>query len=219
MTLHFQREVDHLKGQLLHLCAVVEDSLQKAARAMERRDMKLAAEVIDGDAEIDLLEVELEEECLKILALHQPVAIDLRFVVTAMKINNDLERVGDLTANIAERAVDLGPGDGTELPIRFDEMVRVTLGMLKQSIDALVNLDAGLADEVRRTDDEVDRMHREVFHRARELLERSEVPAAVVLSLVSVSRQLERIADHATNIAEDVIYMVQGTIARHRGSA
>jgi phosphate transport system protein len=215
MSVHFERELGKLKNKLLHLCAVVEDNLNRAVRALETRDVAMAEEVVEADRTIDNLEVEVEEDCLKILALHQPVAIDLRFIVTAMKINNDLERVGDLAVNIAERAIALGTDYPADLPIDFEAMAEVTKRMVKLSLDALINLDADLAREVCRMDDEVDEYNRRMFDVFDDVLGKQPDLAGTLLHLLSVSRHLERIADHATNIAEDVIYMVNGEIARH----
>ena len=218
MTVHFQREIEKLKVKLLHLCAVVEDSLKQAVQSLEAQDATLAGELIDRDSEIDRLEVDLEEDCLKILALHQPVAIDLRFVVTALKINNDLERVGDLAVNIAERTVELAAAPLGESPVDFTAMAQVTMTMIQRSLDALVNMDSRLAAEVITSDDRVDHMHREMFITIEAAIRQRPEDTLALLSLLSVSRHLERIADHATNIAEDVIYMVQGRIARHVSS-
>jgi phosphate transport system protein len=218
MTVHFQREIEKLKSKLLHLCALVEDGLRRAVESLESRDTEMAAAVVARDNEIDRLEVDLEEDCLKILALHQPVAIDLRFVITALKINNDLERVGDLAVNIAERTIDLATAPLAESPVDLTDMVQVTVSMLQKSIDALVNLDARLAAEVARSDDRIDDMHRQTFAQITEAIRARPEHTAALLSLLSVSRHLERIADHATNIAEDVIYMVEGRIARHAGN-
>ncbi|MBN2584038.1 MAG: phosphate signaling complex protein PhoU [Planctomycetes bacterium] len=215
MTIHFQREVEKLKDKLLHLCGMVEDSLRKAAVAFERGDSKLAREVIDADQQIDLAEMDIEEECLKILALHQPVAIDLRFIVAALKMNNDLERVGDLATNIAERAISCRDEECGDVPEEILEMVRLTQEMLKQSIDALINMDGDLARRVCDADDRVDELNRRVYEIIRaEIGSGNRLPPGR-LNVLAVSRHLERIADHATNIAEDVIYMVRGKIARH----
>jgi len=215
MSAHFQRELGKLKDKLLHLCAVVEDNLNRAVRALQTRDVALASDVVAGDVAVDQMEVDVEEDCLKILALHQPVATDLRFIVTAMKINNDLERVGDLAVNIAERAIALGTDYPRDLPIDFEAMADVTKRMVKQSLDALINMDADLACTVCSMDDEVDECNRRMFQVFDSALSKRPGLASELLHLLSVSRHLERIADHATNIAEDVIYMVNGKIARH----
>jgi len=217
MTKHYQKEIDKLKKQLLHLTATVEERVQAAVSSVMEKDENLAREVIDGDHEIDLMEVELEEELLKILALHQPVAIDLRFIVAALKINSDLERIGDLAVNIAERAHRLSLFQVRSAPFRLEEMLGLVMGMVKGSTDALINLDVDLARTICDTDDQVDDVHREAYKNVLSRIREYPEQADFYMSLVSISRNLERIADHATNIAEDVIYMVEGEIVRHRG--
>jgi phosphate transport system protein len=215
MSVHLQREIDHLKRQLLSLCAMVEEQVHLAIRALLERDAELARQIQTRDSEIDQREVEVEEECLKTLALHQPVAIDLRFVVATLKINSDLERIGDLAVNIARKAVAFIGQGSAEIPFDVAGMWQKTQGMLHDSIDALVNLDVGLANQVCAQDNEVDQMKRENRKRAEAILLKDAARVPGILNLLAVSRNLERIADHATNIAEDVIYMVQGRIIRH----
>ena len=216
MPKHLLKEIETLKRNILFLCAVVEEAVCKAVRAIEENDERLAASVIEGDSEIDRMEVELEEECLKVLALHQPVAIDLRLIVALLKINSDLERIGDLSVNIAKEALALSPGKRMEFPGRLSEMAERTRTMVKRSLDALVNLDANLAADVRTADKEVDAMNKELYdHLTAQVREQ---PARIhsLFRLISVARHLERIGDHATNIAEDIIYMLDGEIVRHR---
>jgi phosphate transport system protein len=172
--------------------------------------------VIEKDLEIDHSEVEVEEECLRILALHQPVAIDLRFIVAALKLNNDLERIGDLAVNIAERALFLSRVTPPVIPFDFNEMAQRTRDMLKQSLDALVNMDIELARRVCAEDDEVDRINREMYVHVKQAIRQHPHHLEALVHLLSVSRHLERIADHTTNIAEDVIYMIEGEIVRHK---
>ena len=148
MTVHIKREIDKLKKMLMSLCEVVEESLRQAVKSIRDRDEKLAEKVIETDIEIDHMEVDIEEECLKILALYQPVAIDLRFIITALKINNDLERIGDLAVNLAERSKFLAGRQSENIPFDFDEMTEKTKSMLHKSLEALVNMDAKLAYEV-----------------------------------------------------------------------
>lgn len=215
MTLHMQREIEKLKSRLLQLADLVQQSLQNAVLAVQQHNATLAAEVIDCDADIDAMEIEVEEECLKILALHQPVAIDLRFVITAMKINNDLERVGDLAANIAERAADLADMQQPPENIDFTSMADDVRKMLASSITALTTLDAALARNVCQDDDAVDAANRDNLRRIEKLIAQHVGHTGAYLRLMLISRHLERVADHATNIAEDVIYMTEGSIARH----
>lgn len=215
MSEHFRREVERLKRMILSLSAVVEENLRRAVRAVEERREKLAAEVLRTDLDIDQSEVEVEEECLKILALHQPVAIDLRFIVAVLKINNDLERIGDLAVNIAERAMYLSAKGTNGDTLNFSEMAHLTLTMLEKSLDSLVNMDARLAREVCSSDDEVDAMNRKAYDFVKQEVRSNSGEIDSLIHLLSVSRHLERVADLTTNIAEDVIYMVEGTIVRH----
>lgn len=212
---HLEKEIASLKERILSLGASVEAGVQRAARSLTRRDPVLALKVIDSDFEIDQMEVVVEEECLKILALHQPVANDLRLIIAILKINNDLERIGDLAVNIAERAMHLSTHDRVDLPFDFQSMSEKTQIMLKGSLDALVNQDVNLARQVCMADDEVDAMNRDVFSRVEAEIKKDPESLSSLIQLLSASRYLERVADHATNIAEDVIYMVEGEIIRH----
>jgi len=219
MTVHFAAEMEKLKKMILGLGAQVEANLNRAVQAMERKDAVLAEEVIQLDAEIDRVEVDVEEECLKILALHQPVAIDLRFIVACLKINNDLERIGDLAVNVAERAKLLAKkSDIPSISLDLSGMAEKTQDMLRRSLDALVNMDSGVAASVRDSDDEVDELNRVVYREVKRGLKENPDTISALLHLLSSARQLERIADHATNIAKDVIYMIDGKIVRHRAS-
>jgi phosphate transport system protein len=215
MSIHLEREIEKVKGGLLSLYSLVEEQLQRAAQALQDRDATMARTVERRDLEVDQREVELEEECLKVLALYQPVASDLRFVVSVLKMNSDLERIGDLAVNIAKKALAFCSRSSTEIPFDVVGMWQRTQSMLRDSLDALVNLDASLANNVRARDSEVDRMKREIRRKAEELMQSNAESLPTVLTLLAVSRNLERVADHATNIAEDVIYMVEGRIIRH----
>ena len=215
MSVHLQREIDRVKKSILALCAIVEDQVQMSVRAMLERDTDLAHQVEQRDAEIDQREVEVEEECLKILALHQPVAIDLRFIVAAMKINNDLERIGDLAVNIARKAASFTEEPEIQMPFDIAGMWDKTQSMLRDSIDALVNMNGRLAGDVCRRDDEVDQIKHDIRVGVEEQIRREPQNVRPLMRLLAVSRNLERIADCATNIAEDVIYMSEGRIIRH----
>jgi len=219
MKPHLERETERLKRKVLALSALVEESLEKAVTAVAHRDRELAEQVILSDPLIDDAEVEVEEECLKLLALYQPVAIDLRFLVAILKLNNDLERIGDLAVNIAEQALALAGAEAPERPPDLTTMVRRVQAMLKSTLDALVNLDAREATTVCAADDEVDWMHKQTYAWFVAAVKRRPEDASGLTHYLSVSRNLERIADHATNIAEDVIYMTEGRIVRHRGNA
>lgn len=215
MSRHMQRELERVEARLIEHCATVEKSVALAIQAIEERNGDLARAVVEGDTAIDMEEVVIEEECLKILALHQPVANDLRFVVAALKINNDLERIGDLAANIAKRALSL-----CALPVipdffDFGLMAEKAMRMLREGVDSLVRQDVELARKVCLMDDEVDRMNRQVYDSVEQQVESNAEKVKTLLPYLSVSRQIERIADHATNIAQDVIYMITGDIVRH----
>lgn len=216
MAEHLRREIDHLKQKLLAMSAVAEASVANAVRAIVERSEDLAKAVIQSDIDVDEMEVEIEEDCLKILALHQPVAIDLRFIIAVLKINSDLERVGDLAVNIAERAVYLATHEQIDIPFDFASMAAKVQKMLNNSIDSLVNLDTRLAYRIRAQDEEIDSMNREMYNLVKNSLVENPEHANTLIHTLSVGRHLERIADHATNIAEDVIYLVDAEIIRHR---
>jgi phosphate transport system protein len=215
MSVHLQREIEKIKKAILSLCALVEEQVQLAVRALLDRDPELAARVEKRDTEIDHREVEVEEECLKALALHQPVASDLRLIVAVLKINSDLERIGDLAVNIARKAIAFSAQAPMAIPFDVGGMCQKTQAMLRDSIDALVNLDAAQAHNVCARDTEVDQMKHANRKKAEELMRSEPEHSAALLNLLATSRNLERIADHAANIAEDVIYLVEGRIVRH----
>ena len=215
MSVHLHRELDRLRGRLLGLAGEVEQQLQKAITAVLNRDPQLADEVEAGDRKIDQFEVELEEECLKVLALYQPVAADLRFLITVLKINNDLERVGDLAVNIARKARTLSQMPPVRMPFDLDGMWRKVQEMLRQSVDSLVNGDADAAEDVCKRDEAVNAQKKAIRQQVEQLIEQHPDQVKTWLQVLAVSRNLERVADHATNIAEDVIYLVRGHIVRH----
>ena len=215
MAKQLPRQIDGLKQKILFVGTLVEEAIAKAISALTNRDRNLANAVIEADAEIDRMEVDVEEEVLKILALYQPVAADLRFVVAVLKINNDLERMGDLAKNVAKRVVFLANCERFDLPVDFRGMATLAQSMVKQSLDALVNSDPVLAQKVRVSDDEVDVLRRTTEKQIEEQIAAHPERTECLLRLASVARHLERIADMATNVAEDVIYMVEGEIVRH----
>ncbi len=216
MSLHLQRQIDQLKKMILALGAQVEESLQQAINAIDQRDARIAQEVIEADHRIDMAEVDIEEECMHTLALHQPVAFDIRYVVATLKINTELERIGDLTVNIAQKAFFLAKHLRIDqVPFDLAGLSRLVRLMLQQSLDALVNIDADLAEKVRVRDDEVDEIHRGMYQCIEQAIREDVELVRVYIHLLGVSRDLERIADHAVNIAEDVIYMARGDIMRH----
>ena len=215
MSKHLQNEIDKLKQRILQLGALVEQSVYRAIQSLEERDIALAKSVIDGDSAIDDMEVDIEEDCQKILALHQPVAHDLRLIIAVLKINTDLERIGDATVNIAERTLFLSDRPRVDIPYDFPGMAKKALSMLHKSLDALVNLDVTAAQQVIAADDEVDAINRDMYVRTEECIRNHPEAAYSYIHLLGVSRYIERIADHASNIAEDIIYMVEGRIIRH----
>jgi len=215
MQKHLQKDIDSLKNKIITMGSEAEDRVYKASLALINRDERLVNEVIQSDRQIDKMEVDIEEHCLKILALYQPVAIDLRFIIAVLKINNELERVGDIAVNIAERAAFLIKYKDFEIPYDAKGMATIVESMLTRSIDALVHMDVKLAHQIRAEDDEVDAFNREMYSRVKDMLIRSPEDINCMLHAVSAGRHLERIADHACNIAEDVIYLVDAEIVRH----
>jgi phosphate transport system protein len=213
---HLERDLEQLHRHILALSASVEETIDKAGRALRERRSDLADQVLAGDDDIDRRDVEIEEECLKMLALHQPVAIDLRRIATVLKINSDLERIGDLAANIAERAKFLIDHAGFPIPAKLERMIELATMMVRGALDAFVNLDAKAARRICTLDDEVDRYNRDIIEELYQAMRKNTDVIPAAMHCFSASRHVERIADHATNIAEDVIYLVEGEIARHK---
>lgn len=216
MPKRLQRELEKTKKSILSLGAMVEERLRMAIKAIETWDAVLAEEIVRKDYEIDELEIEVEEECLKILALHQPVAVDLRFLIATIKINSELERIGDEAVNIANRVRNISKRRKLKLSFDFSVMAEKAATMLRLSLDALVNLDLDLAFKVLTLDDEVDQMHREIYDRIKEVMSQNPDYVGYLINLYTTSRHLERVGDHSTNIAEEVIYLIEGEIIRHR---
>jgi len=210
----FHREVEALKKRFMDLGAVVEDRVRKACSVIENRDPILADEIIHSDWEVDEMEIDIEEECLRILALHQPVARDLRLLVAIIKINNELERIADMAVSIARRVRTISKDSTLTFSIDYTEMSASVLSMLKMSLDALVSENADLARQVFIEDDEVDEMRDQVYKKIVRQMNIEPGHAACLLNLYLLARHLERIADRATNIAEEVIYLVEGEIVR-----
>jgi len=215
MTKHFRRELENVKKRILTLGSLVEDRVREAALAVEHRDGESAERIVKADYEIDETEVEIEEECLKILALHQPVAVDLRFIITVIKINNELERIGDQVVNIGQRVMTIAKRPKPPFSFDYGEMAEKVQRMLKMSLDALVNLDVDIAYKVITLDDEVDQIKNEAYDRIKQAIQDLPERVGYYINLLLISRHLERIADHATNIAEEVVYLVEGEIFRH----
>jgi phosphate transport system protein len=216
MKIHLQKETDNLKKKLFHLSTMVEESLEQAIRAIYDQDLELAAAVKERDKEIDRLEVEVEEDCLKILALHQPVAADLRFLITALKMNNDLERIGDLAVNITNGKLCLAEENASPV---FGERVKNLGGkarqMLRDSLQTLMDLNNQGARQVLAADDEVDADYRDFLTLLKKEMAAHPEKVDVMICWMLIAKHIERVADLATNIAEDTIYTITGEIVRH----
>jgi phosphate transport system protein len=213
---HLQREIERLKRKILALGALVEENLRLAVQAIETRDVVKARKVIAADLLVDENEVEVEEDCLKLLALYQPVAKDLRFIIAVVKINSDLERIGDLAANVAERAEQLADEYPVPVPPSLPVIADRTRCILEKVLDALVHQDAVAARKMLAADDEVDALYKRLLDELKAELRADFDHLDAIVLLFSVARYMERLADHATNIAEDVLYMVEGEIQRHQ---
>lgn len=209
------RQLGQLKQKIIFVGSMVEGAIANAIYALINRDEHSAKKVIAEDIEIDRMEVDVEEECLKLLALYQPVAADLRFIVAALKINNDLERMGDLAESIAKRVVALGKTTLGQLPVDFRPMAIKAQDMVKRSLDSLVNSDTSLAQQVRHDDDALDAMRKQLQERLVEDMRKNPAQIEPLMMLYSVAKHLERLGDMATHVAEEVIYLVEGAIVRH----
>ena len=210
MAQHLQRDVETLKKALMDISVMVEDAINKAILALVDRRTELARDVMHGDNEIDQKEVMIEEECLKILALHQPVAAHLRFIIVVLKVSNDLERMGDLAVNITERAAYLSTHPPLQVELDFPLMAEKVRMMVRESLTSLINRDTELAREVLAKDDDIDDLNRDMFVSLQDLMRSDTNTVELAVHSLSDSRHLERIADLATNIAEDVVFMVEG---------
>lgn len=216
MKIHLQRELDSLRKRVFHLCSLVEDNLTLAIQSVQRPDSSMADTIRQRDREIDELEVQVEEECLKILALYHPVAADLRYLVSVLKLNADIERIGDLAVNIAGATNRLGDAD---IPVIVGDKLNTLAGksraMLRLSLEALMDLDVARARQVLAADDEVDALYHELSALLQEQLVATPREANAVFCWLLAAKSMERVGDHATNIAEDTIYTVEGEIVRH----
>jgi phosphate transport system protein len=216
MKIHLQRELDLLRKRVFHLCSLVEDNLTLAIQSVQRPDSAMADKIRQRDREIDELEVQVEEECLKILALYHPVAADLRYLVSVLKLNADIERIGDLAVNIAGATKRQGDAD---MPVLVGDKLNTLAGksraMLRLSLEALMDLDVARARQVLAADDEVDGLYHELAALLQEQLVATPREANAVFCWLLAAKSMERVGDHATNIAEDTIYTVEGEIVRH----
>ena len=218
MSLHLQRDLEALKKELLQLSNLVESAINSAILALHTRETLHAERVLKIEQEINEKEVFIEEECLKLLALHQPVAVDLRFIVAVLKVDNDLERMGDFAKNIAKRALDLVNLPPVPISTAFvNELPDLVRTMVRKSLDSLVTLDTELARNVIKMDKRVDEINAMMYKEVEKMIHEDVNRTVVALNLLSCSRHMERIADLSTNIAEDVLFMVEGKVQRHMG--
>lgn len=216
MAKHLEKELERLKKMIYTLSARVDENLELAVKSVQDQDVDMARKVIEADEKIDELEVEVEEECLKTLALHQPVAIDLRFIIAVLKMNSDLERIGDLAADIAKNGITLSKCSKPKIPLDLHQMTYLVKAIVRKALDALVNIDPYLAREVIKDDEEINAMKAEMKDEILNAVQRESDKAEALMILLVITNRLERIGDHACNIAEDVIYMVDAEIVRHR---
>ena len=214
MSGYLHREIDKIKKEILSLGAMVEDRFRKAIIAVTTEDIELAQTVIDTDYQIDEREIEVEEECLKILALHQPVATDLRFIVAVIKINNDLERIADYASNIAQR-YKTSRDDADKFKYDYTLMANTASKMLKMSLDALVRMDVDMVYEVRNMDKSVNLMRNEAYDAMKDDIRKEPSMVGKIINMYLISRHIERVGDHTKNIAEEVIHLIDGEIIRH----
>jgi len=217
MERHFDQQLGELRKNLIQMASIVEMAISNVIKSLRERNSELARVVLDNDEQVDSLELEIDKQCVDLLALQQPMAIDLRFITSAIKITNNLERMGDLSVNIAECVIPLNQEPQLKPLIDIPMMANIAQSMVKDSIDAFVNRDADLARSVYERDSTVDALNDQIF---RELLtymmqDPGNITRAVHLMLIS--RHLERIADHSTNIAEEVVYIVKAKVVKHRG--
>ena len=216
----FHHELTKLRKKLMHLSTMVEERVRAATGVIAQPDEAIIKEILVKDYEIDEMQVEIEEDCLKILALHQPVASDLRFIVTVIKINNEIERIGDMAVSIALRVqtisdcLNLCYPNGKGWMYDYSKMSEKVITMLKMSLDAMVNRDANLARKVFMLDDEVDAILKDAYDKVREQIKRNPEHPGCLINIYLLARHLERIGDRATNIAEDVVHLVEGVIVR-----
>ncbi len=219
MSKHLQRDLDHLQRQLMNLFGIVEQMIDNATRALCEKRLDLVTNIRAIDRQVNEMEVAIEEDCLKMLALHQPVAGDLRRIASVLKINTDLERIGDIAKNVAERAQGVHEFPWFPIPDRLAEMSRQARQMLRMALDAFVTSDSQLAKQVILCDASVDELNRGIILELQDLMRSDGSLLDPALHCFSASRHLERIGDHAENIAEDVIYLVDGDIVRHKHGA
>lgn len=216
---HFVEELEQLKTKLLEMGSLVEASIQRSILAVTQKDRSAAAEVFRNEARINAIEIEIDDFAVKLLALQQPMAADLRLIVAALKINTDLERMGDLAENIAQRALALMEGPPIKPMIDIPHIAGLVQSMVRKALDAFVRRDSDLARSVLASDDAVDSLRTACYHELTSFMEQDPHNIQEGLALLSITRNLERIADHSTNIAEDVLFLVKGVDVRHHAEA
>lgn len=215
MSTVFERELEDLKGKVLKLGSMVEKAISDSIKSLVERNSKLAADVIDKDPQVNAIDVEIDEECIRLIALRQPRAGDLRLITTAMKITTDLERIGDLAVDVSERALELNEEPQLKPYIDIPRMAEIAQGMVRDALDAFVKRDSSLARDVLVRDDLVDNLNWQVFNELLFFMIQDPKTVSRAVKITYVSKYIERIADHATNIAEMVVYLVEGKIIRH----
>ena len=215
MHRHFDDELQSLKEQILRMGGLAEEQVQGALRALVERDSDLARRIIENDRQVNTMDVAIDEDCLRLLALQQPTARDLRFITTAMKISTELERISDLAENICERAIELNEEPQLKPYIDIPLMANWALKMVKDALDAFVNHDAELARKVCLDDDFVDDLTHQLFRELLSFMVENPQTTTRAIRITFIAKYLERIADHATNVAELVVYLVEGKIIRH----
>lgn len=216
MERHFDQQLGALRKNLIQMASLVETAIANAVKSLIERDSKLAQRVIKSDEDIDSLELEIDKQCVDLLALRQPLAIDLRFITSSIKITNNLERMGDLAVNIAERVIPLSQEPQLKPLIDIPRMATITQTMVKDSIDAFVNRDTELARSVYERDSTVDALNDQIFRELLTYMMQDPGNITRAVHLVLISRHLERIADHSTNIAEEIVYIVKAKVVKHR---
>jgi phosphate transport system protein len=211
----YEEELKKLREEILYMGGMVEDQIQKAIKSLVDRDSGLAEVIIERDHEVNRLDIEIDELCIKLLALHQPAGRDLRFITTGLKITTDLERIGDMAVNVCERALELNREAQLKPYIDIPRMARIAQRMIRESLDAFVREDTELALKVCKNDEEVDQLNSQIFREVVTFMIEDPHTINRAIKISSISKYLERIADHATNIAEMVIFMVKGKSIRH----
>ncbi len=214
----YEDDLKQLKEEILKMGGIVEEMIARGVKALVERDTNLAQEILKKDPEVNRLEIDIDNRCVQLLALHQPAASDLRFITIGLRISKDLERMGDLAVNICDQAVELNREPQLKPYVDLPRMAGEAQQMVRKTLDAFVERNAGLAQQVCEMDDTVDDLNDRVFQELTTLMQKDSSTVSRAIRLVLVSRHLERIADHATNIAEEVIFMVQGRDIRHGGS-